>query len=222
MTLKPPRLRPGLSGLSIAVILACTLWIGYLLDSMEQVPPQDAATHARRAPLPEVRLAADFTLLGPEDELEATVERPLFVPGRRPKPTPAPAGAAVVQTMPRGRYVLAGVSVLPDRRVALLREVATNRSIRVAENDMLPGELRVESVSANLVVLAWRDEREPLALRVAPASTAHLPSPKLGEAPWSVPGASGAVPAPMAPQPPVITGSGPQGLTFGGSAPAAQ
>ncbi len=173
--------RHGISVLLIAAIVACTLWIGRTIDRRGAVPAPATGQDAQGG-RGEVRIAPDFTLLRPGQDLAETTDRPLFDPTRRPRfsALPAAAPASVPQTLPRGRYALAGVSILPGKRIALLRDLATGMTVRVAEKDRLGGML-VASVTPYKVVLQQDGESEELPLRVAPAS--GMPVPAAASAP---------------------------------------
>jgi hypothetical protein len=185
-----PNYRNGLGASLIAVIVACALWIGYLAirgghASVESPQPAD-----QTAKLEEIRLAPDYA--GPAGDLAAATARPLFNASRRP-----PAGAATAgsgsSALPRGRYTLTGVSISPDKREALLHEVATNTTVRVEQNRQVNG-LLVESVTPTKVTLKLGAEREEIPLKIAPA-------PKLAAATTPKPDQAGQEPSPRVPSP---------------------
>lgn len=183
--------RRGLSAALIAVIVACTLWIGYMAGWGELAPLTGAPPAPRAAALEEIRLAPDFALLAPGKDLDQTTARPLFNAARRPLPGEAQARSS--GSLPHGRYTLTGVSIAPDKRVALLYEAATNKTVRVEQNKELGGVL-VESVTPTKVILKQGAEREVITLKIAPApklAAATPPAPDQN----AVPARAGAPPA---------------------------
>jgi len=190
--------RHALSTPLIAAIGACALWIVYMSSWGERAPLADLQLAARGVKLEEIRLAPDYPPPGPGPDLAETTARPLFNASRRPPQGAAQAGAASTSSLPRGRYTLTGVSIASGERVALLYDGATNKTVRVEQNKELGGML-VEAVTENKVTLKLGDEREDIALSVAPA-------PKVAAAVPAVPdqasgsGQAGAPPA-TKPQP---------------------
>jgi hypothetical protein len=136
-----------------------------------------------------------------------TIERPLFIPTRRP----APVGNTTQMAMKKGQFRLAGTTVSEQMSVAYLFETSTNKTLRVNRGAEVNG-ITVESVSANRVVLKQGDETEELFLRTSsspkpppPPPVAAAPGQPGGQTPGQAPGTSGNVlqagqaPAPMPP-----------------------
>jgi len=159
--------RFGLSLPLIAVIGACALWIGYEADWGKTSPRPVVQPKARQVPLKEIRLAPDYALLAPDQDLAATTARPLFVPSRRPSQGAGQPGSARVSGLPGGRYTLTGVSISDGSRVAMLRDGATNKTVQVEEAKEVNGVF-VESVTPDKVTLKQGAEREEVALKIAP------------------------------------------------------
>ena len=157
--------RYGFSVPLIALIVACALWIGIEVD-WGKPAPRPVAKPARQVPLKEIRLAPDFTLVGPDQDLAATTARPLFNPARRPQGA-GQAGSAQRSGLPGGRFTLTGVSISDESRVALLRDAATSKTVRVEEAKEVNGVL-VESVKPDKVTLRLGTEREEISLKIAP------------------------------------------------------
>ncbi len=146
-----------------------------------------------------------------------TVERPLFIPTRRP----APVGNTTQMAMKKGQFRLAGTTVSEQMSVAYLFETSTNKTLRVNRGAEVNG-ITVESVSANRVVLKQGDETEELFLRTSsspkpppPPPVAAAPGQPGGQTPGQAPGTSGNVlqagqaPAPM---PPAMPSFAPPGV----------
>ena len=122
-----------------------------------------------------------------------TVDRPLFLPTRRPFPV---ATGAVQPTMKKGQYRLAGTVVNQEVPVAFLVEIATGKSMRVVAGAEIVGSgISVTSVDAARVVLKQGDETEELSLR-----TAASPPPQV------LPPAAPGIPPPAPAQRPPPTG----------------
>jgi hypothetical protein len=187
----------------VAVISACSLWIGYEAGWGESGPP--AAEHAipQDTALDEIRLTPSYALLRPGQDLAETTARPLFNASRRPLPGEAQAGSARSSALPLGRYTLTGVSISHDRRVALLRDGTTNKTMRVEQNTEMSGVL-IESVTPTKVTLKLGAEREEIPLKIAPApKLAVATSPKPDETAAPAGASAGAPPSTMPPLRPV-------------------
>ena len=167
-----------------------------------------------RAPVvPEVAAPAPVTLaLLPDyrvqdggESRQQTVERPVFVPTRRPAP-PAVSAAqeAAKPRMQKGQFVLTGTAVVEQKSVAFLRESAGGKSRSVRVGETING-LLVAEVKPDRIRLTMGEDSEELLLKVAvgPRTTIQPAQP-------TAPGAPG---APTAGQP--------GGPAAGGGAPAA-
>ena len=138
-----------------------------------------------------------------------TLDRPLFVPSRRPVPVVI---GAVQPVMKKGQFRLAGTVINKDLPYVFLVEIATGKGLRVARGaDIMSSGISVAEIDASRVVLKQGDETEELSLR-----TASSPPPR----PSVLPGAPGAPPTgAMQPPPPagVVVGGIP---SFTASPPA--
>ena len=167
-----------------------------------------------RAPVvPDVAAPAPVTLaLLPDDRAQdgaesrqQTVERPVFVPTRRPAPPAVPAAQeAAKPRMQKGQFVLTGTAVVEQKSVAFLRESAGGKSRSVRVGETING-LLVAEVKPDRIRLTMGEDSEELLLKVAvgPRTTTQPAQP-------TAPGAPG---APTAGQP--------GGPAAGGGAPAA-
>jgi hypothetical protein len=138
-----------------------------------------------------------------------TVERPLFLPTRRPVPV---VTGAVQPMMKKGQYRLAGTVVNQELPVAFLVEIATGKSVRVVKGaEIVASGISVSSVDASRVVLKQGDETEELTLRTAA-------SPPQAALPPGAP--AGGVPGPaQRPPPPGVVVSGVPTFNAPGPAP---
>ncbi len=134
-----------------------------------------------------------------------TVERPLFVPTRRP----APASTASQTAMKKGQFKLAGTTISAEVSVAYLFEAATNKTHRVNMGSEFNG-MTVAKVEANKVVLRQGDDSEELSLRTS-ASPKPLPTHVAAPGQPGSPGQSNQ-PRPMDP----MGGSMPGGTAMAG------
>lgn len=140
--------------------------------------------------------------LAPIDQVSPQAgERPLFVPTRRPAPV---AVASQASAMRKGQFLLQGTSITKDfGDVAMLKEVATNRSYVVRKGEQLNG-ITVDKVEPSGVLLKQGEETEDLAIKTQGptkgAPLAQVPSGSIFPQPAPQP----APPAPAAavPKPP--------------------
>jgi len=168
--------RYALSVPLIAVIGACALWIAYVAGGDQPALRAGLPPAGHKLALEEIRLEPDYPLPGNAPVLSETTARPLFSASRRPAPGTTQAGSEKSGALSRGRYALTGVSISRVQRVALLRDAATGKTVRVEQGKELSGVL-VESVSPGKVVLKLGGEREEIVLAVAPAPHLAAPSP---------------------------------------------
>lgn len=154
--------------------------------------PRGPARIAEARLLPAFRLQQD-TLAGAQ-----TVERPLFVPGRRSAPAAVGAGPG---TMKKGQLVLQGTTLVGALSIAMLKDVATGTVHRVEKGGEILG-MTLAEISAEQVVLKAGDDTETLALLVnkgaGSASAAVERGPFGSSAAHAAPPPAGS-PAPAAP-----------------------
>jgi len=120
-----------------------------------------------------VALLPEYTIDGGIASHTETVNRPLFVPTRRPAPVPVVEVAK--PKMPRGQYALTGTTVAGERSLAFLKEVNGGKSRTVKMGDTING-LLVAEVKPDRVKLTFGDEAEELVLKVA-ANSRMTPQP---------------------------------------------
>lgn len=169
-------------------------------------PSVPAGTGSPAAPFV-AKLLPPFTAASAEQAYPEMVARPLFVPLRRPAPA---AEAAAQSVMKRGQYVLQGVTIAGDTRIALLREKATGHVVRVEKGHEVNG-MKLSEVNPEAVTLTQGAEQEVLPLQVLKPGLPAV-APNAGPFGPAVPGAAPpAMPAPGNPvaAPPGATGFGP-------------
>jgi hypothetical protein len=197
---------PMLAALAVVAALLAGL-IGLELAFGTPSPPQ-AGTSSKGAPT-EAKLVPAVVATAP-DAYPEMVARPLFVATRRPAPE---APAAQPSAMVKGQFILQGVTIVGEKRIALLREKSSGRTHRVERGKDING-ITLASVDPDRIVLAQGADREEVALTVqkgpapapAPAGFQGAPSAPVQMPAPSAP-AAGNQSAPPPPQ--AITGAGP-------------
>jgi general secretion pathway protein N len=203
----------ALSG-ALAIVVAVIAWE---TDFGQRLWGEPAAATSNPAPTDPPKLLPAFKLSGLETGFKETLERPLFVPTRRP----APAGAGTQTAMKKGQFRLAGTTVSEQVSVAYLYEIATNKTHRINKGAEIGG-MTVESVASNRVTLKQGEEMEELVLRTSnsprppppPAQVAGAPQPGAAPNPAAgQPGQPGQPAVAVAPQP--VAPPGMPGSNFG-------
>ena len=147
----------------------------------------------RPAPAFQAKLLPALAPVNADQEYPEMVARPLFVPLRRPAP---PAEATPQSSMKRGQFVLQGVTIAGDTRIALLKEKATGHIYRVEKGRDVNG-LKLAEVSPEAVTLTQGKEQEVLPLQVIKPGPAAL-TPNAGPFGATAPGAPGTPGNPLA------------------------
>lgn len=132
----------------------------------------------KRAAAADAKLLPPVVAIAPEQAYPETTSRPLFLPTRRPAPE---AVAVVKSSYVPGQFVLQGVTVAGDTRIAMLREKSTGRMHRVERGKEVNG-IKVVEVQRDTVTLGQGGDSEVLSLSVQ-------------RPPGAPPGATTAVPA---------------------------
>jgi hypothetical protein len=160
------------------------------------------ASTAGKAAVVDSKLLPPLTDVAPEQLYPETGARPLFTPTRRPDPP-----AEAVGTMVKGRFVLQGVTILGDTRIAMLRDKTTSKIYRVEKGRDADGVV-VENIESERVTLRQGGDSEVVTLSVQKAGAG--PAPTAAPAPAtpaaSLTGPFGA-PAPGAPGGPLQAGA---------------
>ena len=170
-----------------------------------------AAVEHRKVVPADAKLLPSLAIAAPEQAYPDSVARSLFLPTRRPAPE-APVSAQGV--IPKGQYILQGVIVVGDNRIAMVREKSNGRIHRIERGKDFNG-LKVIEIERESVTLAQGNDQEKLLLSVqkltpaaAPAAASAGPFAAYGVPPGGVPPAG----APPAPQAPPVPGAPPQGF----------
>ena len=174
----------GVSAVIVALVAMCAV-IGWETGWGARVlaePEQAAAPAPQPVPL---SLLPDYEIEGGIASRRETVERPAFVPTRRP--APAAVQEAPRPKMPRNQFTLTGTAVVDQKQIAFLRETAGGKARTVRAGESINGVV-VAEVKPDRVKLVMGDETEELTLKVAqgPRQTVQPPAP--GAPPVPVPG----------------------------------
>ena len=161
----------------LLVFAALAAVIGWETGWGRRVMPAPALG-AAPAPQPvALALLPDYQIEGGVAVRRDTVERPAFVPTRRP--APAPVQEAPRPKMPRGQFTLTGTAVVGEKQIAFLRETSGGRARTVRAGETINGVV-VAEVKPDRVKLTLGDESEELVLKVAsgPRQTIQPPQPR--------------------------------------------
>jgi type II secretory pathway component PulC len=131
------------------------------------------------------------------------VERPLFTPSRRPPPK-TDSNPAAIASKPE-TFDLIGVIISADRRMALLRTVATSEVMRAVEGQSIGG-WEVRAIKPTQVVLRRGDDSEVIKIKDA-ASNSAVNNPSAPKSP-PVSAEAGSPNATKIPPPPETPGEG--------------
>jgi hypothetical protein len=168
-------------------------------------------------------LQPDFALRSLDQSYTEILARPLFVssrrplppkfvPGqrsassastRRPPPPPSPPPVLVAieppkPTMRKGQFILDGIIITKDKNIALLREVATRKMVRVELGQEING-MQIEKLDRDKITFKQGDEREEVILKIktvlgpGKSGSPHAPA-QLAAPAMSLPGAPVAAP----------------------------
>jgi len=177
---------------TLAIVAAALVGvIGVETGFGTRLAPSIPAMTVRPAAPFEAKLLPPLEEPNPEQAYPETVARPLFVPLRRPAPA---QDAAAQQAMRRGQFVLQGVTIAGDTRIALLKEKSTGHVVRAEKGKEVNG-LKVTEVTPESVTLEQGKEQEVLPLQVGKAGPSNV-APNTGPfGPPGVPGVFSAGPA---------------------------
>ena len=199
---------PLISALAIVgVLLAAVLALE--AGSSAALRQRVAGASTSRPATVQTKLLPALAAVNPEAEYPETGARPLFIPTRRPAPTLAAPSA--VAAMNKGQFTLTGVTIAGGTKIALLREKASGRVVRVEQGKEVNG-ITVGQIDPEQVTLTQGGDQEVVQLLVTKGSAAPaVPVPVAAPVsagpfgPLAVPAAppGAANPAQRAPAPPV-------------------
>ncbi|CAH1903903.1 conserved hypothetical protein [Candidatus Nitrotoga sp. HW29] len=171
-------------------------------------------------------LQPEFALRSLDKSYTEILARPLFVSSRRPLPPkfvpsgrsasststhrsrtllppPPPLVPVAIEppkpTMRKGQFILDGIIITKDKNIALLREVASRKMVRVELGQEING-MQVEKLERDKIIFKQGDEHEEIILKIKTVSgpagksgSQHAPA-QLAAPAVPLPGAS--IPAP--------------------------
>lgn len=185
--------RYGLTALIGALVFALLAVIGYETQWGSSLSLLPASAVGQVAKSGDISLLPAFGLPALDTGFKETLERPLFLPTRRPLPTVVGAGQLV---MKKGQFRLAGTIVNQDLPYAFLVEIATGKGMRVARGAEISSTgISVATIDGARVVLKQGEETEEITLRTASSPPQTAPPP-------GVPGIG--LPGQRPPQPGVV------------------
>ena len=139
-------------------------------------------------------LQSEFALRSLDKSYTEILARPLFVSSRRPlppkfvprqhssssastrrpppPPSPPPVPVAIEPpkpTMRKGQFILDGIIITKDKNIALLREVASRKMVRVELGQEING-MQIEKLDRDKITFKQGDEREEVILKIKTVS----------------------------------------------------
>lgn len=186
-----------------ALLLALMIGIEIEWGASVRLPlPQPKPQTPRKAPAP---LQPEFSLPPLDQNYTDMLSQPLFVPTRRPPPPVQVEPPKPV--MNKGQFTLEGVILTKEKNLALLREIATNKVVRVEQGKEIKG-IQLEKLEKRSITLKQGDDREEVVLKIPPKprplpqpAPAGTPSaPAQANAPVFPPAAPAATSEPYSPQ----------------------
>ncbi|QJR12706.1 hypothetical protein DSM104443_03799 [Usitatibacter rugosus] len=184
--------------LLVLVIAAEIAW------GLRAAPPIATASNANPA-FAESKLLPPITSAPAEQAYPETGSRPLFSPTRRPAPQ-----AVATTTLSKGQYLLQGVIIVGDQRVAMLREKAAGGRLYRVEKGREVNGVTVSEIEPERVTLRAGDDTEVIPLTVqrgagagsgGSSSAAQSAPAAPASGPFASPAAPAATPSPAAPTP---------------------
>jgi hypothetical protein len=210
-----------------ALAALCVVLAAVVTLEVATLGSPDAPPAARKVAASEAKLLPPVAAVSAEAAYPETAARPLWIPTRRP----APPAAVAQASFQRGQFVLQGVTIAGNTRIAMLKEKASGRVHRVEQGRDING-LQLTEIEPGKVTLAQGGEREVLELLVqrpgGPAPKpgqpgAAPPPPQAASTAGPFAGAQPTTPRPVAPRPagvPALIPPGPMPPSFGGPAQA--
>lgn len=171
----------------VAVCAGLALYIGERIGWGTRLRPAPPAAAVLKPDPVAPDLLAEYSLPDLEKNYLQILERPLFVPTRRPAPPPPPPPPPPKPTMQKGQFQLMGVMILPETSFAWLKEVAGGKTRKVEKGKTLNGIL-LSDVQPERVTLSQYDDTEVVAMKVQPSGQPSGPaSAQPGQSPASAP-----------------------------------
>lgn len=195
-----------------ALGVLCAVLAALVIVELATAGASTGRAPVRKAAPAEAKLLPPLAAAPAEQLYPETANRPLWIPTRRP----APAAAVVAASFARGQFILQGVTIAGETKIALLKEKASGRVHRVEKGRDVNG-LQVSEIEPDKVTLAQGAEREVVELRVQRPGAPGAPTPGM---PGQPAGAAGGPFAPVAaatgaPVPAAVPATPPSPSPFG-------
>jgi len=155
------------TGVNLAIAAALGSLLSWGGRMNPELPPIEAGKPAPVA----FDVIPDYALPRLEQRFRQTLERPLFVPTRRPAPPPPPPPPPPKPTMKKGQFQLMGTMILPEASYVWLRDVESGKTRRVEMGQTINGIL-IAAVGPERVTMSQYDDEEIVRMKVAPSSVA--------------------------------------------------
>jgi hypothetical protein len=167
---------------TILLLLAIGVMGGYLYfqwsTPLSDVSSMSHKTVGQDSPgTSDTKVAAAKFIPIPLKAYEEITERPLFVEGRLPPAKPEQKTSVVRRLSKPLRLKLEGVAMMPDNKVAIIRDLDTNELLRVSQG-MKKNDWKVESVDSESATITRKGERLVLKLEIEDTSTNNRKLPK--------------------------------------------
>jgi hypothetical protein len=151
---------------AVVLFLLC-LGLGYVVYTELQSGPVELGAMAVPAERPEPAPAPSpepaFTL-PPLADFAETLERPLFLPSRRPLAPDEEAPNQTATVPGRNLFTLMGVIISPDERMAIMKRRKGGEILRVVEGQWTDGWL-VEAILPDRIALRHGEETEEVEIK---------------------------------------------------------
>jgi hypothetical protein len=121
--------------LTLYLLLSCVLLAGILSIESTHAPrlEVDALLEQTPAPPGEVQISQTQYMPPPIRAFDEILKRPLFNESRLPPPPPEKVAATSAPVVTHIRLKLEGVAITPEARIAVLRDLTTQKMLHLAE-----------------------------------------------------------------------------------------
>ena len=124
-----------------------------------------------------LELLTEYNLPAMDKQYPQTLERPLFVPTRRPAPPippPPPPPPPPKPTMKKGQFQLMGVMILPSSSYVMLRDISNGVTRKIEKGQTINGIL-LKDVEPERATLTQYDDSEMLLMKIQPSPKGGVP-----------------------------------------------
>lgn len=153
--------------LTLYLLLACMLLAGILTVESTQAPRLEVDTLLKQTPAPpdEVLISRTQYTPPPVRAFDEILKRPLFSESRLPPPPPEKVAATSAPVVAHIRLKLEGIAITPETRIAVLRDLTTQKMLHLAEGAMHNG-WKLESLHADRALFKHNQQTVELELEI--------------------------------------------------------